>query len=127
MTSKVDLRKIYHKSKKISVISHLSLIWKFCPSQTSRKISPLPQNGATVVISGHNQLFQMDEIRPLEFLIGIMFALENEKKKLEGNSKGGKNTKEVSLQLECDLNEDTYKFPSLSLWMIRNCAKWKSF
>ncbi len=29
--------------------------------------------------------------------------LENEKKKLEGNSKGGKINEEVSLQLECDL------------------------
>lgn len=32
--------------------------------------------------------------------------LENEKKKLEGNSKGGKSNKEVSLQLECDLKND---------------------
>lgn len=31
-------------------------------------------------------------------------SLENEKKKLEGNSKGGKTSKEVSLQLECDSN-----------------------
>lgn len=33
-------------------------------------------------------------------------ALENEKKRLEGNSKGGKSNKEVSLQLECDLKNE---------------------
>lgn len=34
-------------------------------------------------------------------------SLENERKKLEGNSKGGKTSKEVSLQLECDSNNNT--------------------
>lgn len=33
-------------------------------------------------------------------------ALENEKKRLDGNSKGGSSKNEVSLQLECNLKED---------------------
>ena len=33
-------------------------------------------------------------------------ALENEKKRLEWNSKGGSSNNEVSLQLECNLKED---------------------
>lgn len=33
-------------------------------------------------------------------------TLENEKKRLEGNSKGGSSNNEVSLQLECNLKED---------------------
>lgn len=33
-------------------------------------------------------------------------ALENEKKRIEGNSKGGSSKNEVSLQLECNLKED---------------------
>lgn len=40
-------------------------------------------------------------------MVAEEIAIENEKKKLEGNSKGGKNTKEVSLQLECDLNNNS--------------------
>ena len=33
-------------------------------------------------------------------------TLENEKKRLEGNSKGGSSNNEVSRQLECNLKED---------------------
>lgn len=50
-------------------------------------------------LSPGEKLAMMDEFKE-------EVRIENEKKKLEGNSKGGKSNKEVSLQLECDLKND---------------------
>lgn len=50
-------------------------------------------------------------------------ALENEKKKLEGNSKGGKTTKEVPLQLECDSTVNYDSKTHSETWTDNQIAK----
>lgn len=51
-------------------------------------------------------------------------ALENEKKRLKGNSKGGKKNKEVTLQLECDLKDlKTENLSRSDTWTDNQTAK----
>ena len=51
-------------------------------------------------------------------------ALENEKIRLKGNSKGGKKNKEVTLQLECDLKDlKTENLSRSDTWTDNQTAK----